>query len=154
MVSTHIAAEQDKIENAADEAFIRNAPEDIAFLLAEVEANHKRISRLENIRSAAKLAGRELLFLSQHLNGRMDEGALAHMESVARSTLRAAGSNVPGRLYPAKTSAVLDDVVSAATDLIVLICNDTAPLTEDSAASHVEKVADALIRLGAIRVKQ
>lgn len=100
--------------------------------------------RLKKVQGAAIRAGLELLALSNHLYGRMGEGALAHMENVAMDTLEAAGAPVSEgeRIYPENTSAALDDVVKLATDF-VLFLNDWVP-EEDNSPEEFDNAYDAM----------
>lgn len=112
----------------------------------------------ERHRNNAIEAAGELLALSNHLAGRMGEGALAHMEGVALRILNESGvRSLHDGYYPVgRTAGALQTVVDASTALVTFLFTDdaTASSTEEqyeaAFAEHAQNLVNALIQLGAV----
>jgi hypothetical protein len=65
--------------------------EDILALIDAADAYFKQTRQLARVSAAARTAGSDLLFLSEHLRGRMGDYALERMVSVGSNALEAAG---------------------------------------------------------------
>lgn len=114
--------------------------------------------RRERHRENAIEAAGELLALSNHLAGRMGEGALAHMEEVALRILKESGvRGLHDGYYPVgRTAATIQKVVDASTTLVAFLFkeDDKAMFSEEQYeegfAKHAQNLVNALIQLGTV----